>query len=118
MKKFNNPLLQAKTHWSILKTFYNNKKILQNPPLLIDDNVNYYPDESKYFNKFFAKQFTPLRNGSVLPVNQMFLTQARLKSLDFKEVEILKIIRALNINKAQGYDDISIRMIKICDNLY
>ena len=49
-----------------------------------------------------------LRNGSVLPVNQMFLTQARLKSIDFKEVETLKIIRVLNINKAHGYDDISL----------
>ena len=44
----------------------------------------------------------------------MFLTQARLKPLDFKEVENLKIIRALNINNAHGYDDISISMIKIC----
>ena len=31
------------------------------------------------------------------------------------EEEILKIIRALNIDKADGHDDISIRMIKICD---
>ena len=45
----------------------------------------------------------------------MFLSQARLKALDFKEVKILKIIIALNINKAHGYDNISIRMIKICD---
>ena len=60
---------------------------------------------------------SPLSNGGVLPVNQMFFTQARIKSLDFKEVEILKIIRALNINKAHGYDDISIRGIKICDKL-
>ena len=44
----------------------------------------------------------------------MFLSQARLKALDFKEVKILKIIIALNINKAHGYDNISIRMIKIC----
>ena len=27
-KKLNNPLLQAKTYWSILKTFYNDKKII------------------------------------------------------------------------------------------
>ena len=27
-KKLNNPLLQAKTYWSILKTFYNGKKFL------------------------------------------------------------------------------------------
>ena len=53
--------------------------------------------------------------NSVLPVNQIFLTQSRLSSLDFSEDEILKIIRALNIYKPRGYDDISIRMIKICD---
>ena len=28
---------------------------------------------------------------------------------------MLKIVRALNIHKAHGHDDISIRMIKICD---
>ena len=45
----------------------------------------------------------------------MFLTQARLQSFDLNEDEILKIIRALNVNKAHGHDGISIRMIKICD---
>ena len=60
--------------------------------------------------------YTP-KNGSAFPVNQMCLTQARLTSLDFKEVEVLKIIRSLNISKAHGYDDISIRMIKIYDKL-
>ena len=45
----------------------------------------------------------------------MFLTRSRLNSLDISGEEILKIIRALNIHKAHGYDDISIRMIKICD---
>ena len=71
--------------------------------------------KANIFNKFFAEQCTPQRNGSLLPVNQMFLTQARQKSLDFKEVEILKIIKALNINQAHGYDDIFIRMIKNCN---
>ena len=55
------------------------------------------------------------KNSSVLPINQTFLIQSRLTSLDLNEEEILKIIRALNIHKAHGHDDISIRMIKICD---
>ena len=114
-KKWNNPLLQAKTYWSILKTFYNNKKIPQIPPLLIEDKfVTDIQTKGNIFNKNFADQCTPLRDGSVLPVNQIFLTQVRLKSLDFKEVEILKIIRALNISKAHSYDDISIGIIQIC----
>ena len=36
-KKLNNPLLQAKNHWSILKTFYNDKKIPLIPPPLVND---------------------------------------------------------------------------------
>ena len=101
-KKLNNLLLHAKMYWSILKTFYNDKKIPLIPPLLVDD-------------KFFAEQCTPLDNNSSLPVNQLYLTQSRLTSLDLDDDELLKIIRALNINKAHGHDDISIRMIKLCD---
>ena len=115
-KKLNNPLLQAKTYWSILKTFYNDKKIPHIPPLLVDDKfVTDIQKKANVFNKFFAEQCTPLNNNSSLPVNQLFLTHSRLMSLDFDEDELLLIIRALNINKAHGHDDISIRMIKICD---
>ena len=108
--------MQTKTYWSILKTFYNNKKIPQIPPLLEDDKfVTDMKTKADIFNKFFAEQCTPLKNDSKLPSNQIYLTQSRLVSLNFNEDEILKIIRALNPHKAHGYDDISIRMIKICD---
>ena len=43
------------------------------------------------------------------------MAQSRLNYINFNEDEIPKIIRALNIHKAHGHDDISIRMIKICD---
>ena len=43
------------------------------------------------------------------------LTQSRLCTLHFDEKELIKIIRNLNVHKAHGHDDISIRMIKICD---
>ena len=70
--------------------------------------------KANIFNKFFADQCAPLKNNSMLLTNHLFMTQARLRSLDFNEGEILKIIRALNINKAHGHNGISIRMIKIC----
>ena len=44
-----------------------------------------------------VEQFTPLKNGSVLPSNQDFLTQERLWSLDFSNDESLKLIRSLNV---------------------
>ena len=71
--------------------------------------------KANIFNNFFAEPCTPLKNSSVLPLNQMLLTQSRLNCIDFNGDEILKIVRALNIHKAHGHDDISIRMIKICD---
>ena len=115
-KKLNNPLVQAKTYWSILKTFYNCKKIPLIPPLLVNDKfVTDMKTKADIFSKIFAEQCTHLKNDSKIPINQIFLTQSRLSSLDFNEDEILKIIRALNIHKAHGHDDISIRMIKICD---
>ena len=95
-KKLNDPLLQTKTYWSILKTFYNDKKISLISPLLIDNKfVTDLRSKANIFNKFFVDQCTPLKNNSVIPTNQMFLTQPRLGSLDFNYGEILKIIRAL-----------------------
>ena len=109
-------MLQTKTYWLILKTFYNDKKIPQIPPLLVDDKfVNDTKTKVDIFNNLFQEQCTPLKNDSKLPSNQIYLTQSKLVSLDFNEDEVLKIIRSLNIHKAHGYDDISIRMMKICD---
>ena len=54
-KKLNNPLLQAKTYWSILKSFYNEKKIPIISPLLVDNNfVTDIQTKANIFNKFFA----------------------------------------------------------------
>ena len=47
----------------------------------------------------FGEQCTPLKHGSILTINQIFITQSRLSSLDFNKDEILKIIRTLNTNK-------------------
>ena len=37
--KLNNPKTSSKTYWSILKTFYNGRKIQIIPPLLKDDKL-------------------------------------------------------------------------------
>ena len=82
---------------------------------MIDDKfVTDIQAKANTFNKFFADQCTPLKNNITLPTKQLFMTKVRLRSLDLNEGEILKIIRALNINKAHGHNGISIRMIKIC----
>ena len=86
-KKLNNPLLQEKTYWPILKTFYGDKKIPLISPILVDNKfVTDMKTKANIFNELFAEQCTTMKNNSMLPVNQVFLTQSsRLVSLDFNE---------------------------------
>ena len=80
VKKLNNPLVHAKTYWSILKTFYKGKKTPLIPPLLVNDKfVTDMKTKADIFNKFFAEECTPLKSDSKIPINQIFLTQSRLR---------------------------------------
>ena len=71
--------------------------------------------QANIFNNSFPEQYTPLKNDSVLLSSHRFLTRARLYLLDFSHDVILKLIRSLNIHKVHDHNDISIRIIKICD---
>ena len=71
-------------------------------------------EKANIFNNFFANQCSLIETQSVLPPDQL-LTNHKLESIFFDEAKILALIRALNVNKAHGWDEISIRMIKICD---
>ena len=80
-------MLQEKTYWPILKTFYGDKKIPLISPILVDNKfVTDMKTKANIFNELFAEQCTTMKNNSMLPVNQVFLTQSsRLVSLDFNE---------------------------------
>ena len=56
-----------------------------------------------------------MKNDSSFPSSFEFYSQSRLSSLNIFEDNILKIVRALNVSKAHGHNEISVIMIKICD---
>ena len=56
-------------------------------------------------------------NNTKLSQKSTYNSAARLTSIKFDNSDILKIIRSLNVNKAQELDVISVRMIKMCDEL-
>ena len=115
-KKLNDPQTNAKTYWSILKTFFNGRKIPIIPPLLIDGKiVSDFKEKANKFNEFSSCQCTPFNNGSKCPEHPYFITNERLSLVVFDDHNT-KIIRTLNINKSHGHNDISIRMTKICDS--
>ena len=65
------------------------------------------------FNNYFASQCTPIKNGSKLP-NLSYKTEKILTSFDIKADNILPIIKNVNVGKAHGWNQLSVRMIKIC----
>ena len=102
-QKLSDPSANSKTDWSILKRFCNGKKVSIIPPLLINNMLE--STVSNYFNSLFASKCIPLLTIVLYPIHyNMFLLPGF--------PHFLKIINALNINKAHGHDDISIRMIK------
>ena len=115
--KLNDPHSSAKSYQSILKTLYIGKKIPLIPPILINNKlISNFKEKENYFNDFFASQCTPVLNNNILPLVKAPVTNASLSSLSFNDQDILKTIHFLNINKAHGYDDISTRLLKICDS--
>ena len=92
-QKLNDPKTSSKTYWSILKTFYNSKKVPLIPPLFINNKLE--PDfklKANFFNKFFADKSTALQNNSVLSNFIECDSMNRVTSILFNDESILKII--------------------------
>ena len=112
----NDPNICSKKYWSILTNLIHGRKSMKIPPVRNSRNILVHDvfEKANVFNSFFASQCSLIDNLSVLPPVTRVLTH-RLDTVNFDEAKILAFIRALNINKAHGWDDISIRMIKLCD---
>ena len=79
------------------------------PPFFINNELE--PDfklKDNFFNKFFADKCPPIQKISVIPNFIECESMNRLILINFNDESILKIIRALDVNKAHGHDDISI----------
>ena len=115
-RKFNDPILQLKRYWSILKGFYNCKRKPVIPPLLVNNKFMIdFKAKANVLNDFFSKHCTPLPSGSKLPENQVYLTKSTINSVSFPDDLVINVIKNLNVKKVHGHGDISIRMIKMYD---
>ena len=114
--RLNNPATSAKTNWSILKISYNGEKVPVIPLLLINNKlVSKFKEKANHLNCFLASHCTPLDNNSKIPETQTFVIDYKLFSVQFEDNDIIKKIRSLGICKAHGHDDMSIRMLRLCD---
>ena len=110
------PSLGPKSYWTVLNKILNKKKYTNIPPILINDIfLSNFQTKADLFNDFFVEQCSIYDNESTLPASYIRSDQT-LDFIDIDDHKILKAIRNLNTNKAHGCDDISIRMLKICDD--
>ena len=115
-RTLSNPDTGKKLYWSLINKILNKAKIPIIPPLLENDVfVLDFTAKAEIFNDYFIQQCTTINTGSELP--PILVPNAPLLTdVSISDEKILNIIRSLNPNKAHGWDDISVRMIKICDD--
>ena len=115
-KKLEDSNTDPKTYWAILNRLLYNKKIPAIPPLCIDGKfVSDFYKKANIFNNFFASICTPIKNASKLPAFS-YRTEQRINSFRVSEGDILAIMKTLDPATAHGLDNISIKMIKICND--
>ena len=114
-KKLSNPKTSPKAYWSILKSFFSDKKNPVIPPLLVNDEyISDFKKKANIFNVYLSNQCSILDNNSVLP-DYSFLPNQTLSLFDLSEEQLLKHLRSLYIKKFHGFDNISVRMVKMCE---
>ena len=116
-EKLCDPNVGIKTYWKTLRKIINKKQVM-NIPLILSNGVfiTNFHYKANLFNEFFVQQCSILQNGSVL-LHINYKTNVRKFSMSINEVKIISIIRKLSPNKAHGCDNISVRMLKICDTV-
>ena len=67
------------------------------------------------FNEHFVQRCSVINNSSQLTAF-ISKTSGILETICIDSAKILSLIHSLNTNKAHGWDDLSISMIKICDH--
>ena len=108
-----NPEIGTKKYWSLINTVLNKAKIPIILPLLEDGIfITNFAEKAQIFNDYFIQQCTTIDTGSQLP-QHIPATITQLNDFVISEEKILNIIRSLNPNKTNGWDGISVRMIKL-----
>ena len=91
-----------------------NKKIPLITPLFHENRfITDFKEKAELFNFFLFNQCSLLTSCSKLPTNLRYLTDKRLRTINFTVGHIEKIIVSFNPNKAHDHDNISMRMLTI-----
>ena len=110
------PNTGSKRYWWLINKDLNKTKVPVIPPLLENGSFSSdFSSKAQIFNDYFLIQCMPLNTGSTVPLEST-LNDTQLSDIYITDDKILRIIRSLNANKAHGWDDIYVKIVKICDS--
>ena len=114
-KKLTDPNTGNKAYCQSINKLLNKKKFTNVPPLL-ENNIFVTNVQTKItiFNDSFVKQCSLLENDAVL-LALFSRTSLIPEDIEVSPRKMLELIRSQDSNKAHGCDDVSISMLKICD---
>ena len=69
-----------------------------------------------FFNSYFAVQCTALVNNAQFPTRITTHSESVLTSIDFFFERFSNIMKQLYPNKAHGHDNVSVRIMKLCQD--
>ena len=85
------------------------------PPLLENGLfVTNFQNKAEIFNNYFVQQCSLNMNDSVLPRSYITRCNNPLETNEIDAEKVLKRIQSFDCNKAHGWDDMSVSMVKIC----
>ena len=109
------PMISAKSYWSILKSSLSNKKVPCIPPLFHQNKyVTDFKKKAELFNWFFAKQCSIIHTSSELPSNSLKKTDKSISTVIFTSDNIATLTQNLEPNQVHVYEMLSILMLKLC----
>ena len=114
--KLNNVQTSPKTYWPIIRSCFNGRKIPMNPTLSVNGKtVTNFKEKTNLCNKYFSCRCNPLPNDSKLPESETYITETKFSSFNIEDEDVCKMIKTLDIDKTHGQDELSIRILKLCD---
>jgi len=113
--KLKNSSSGPKAYHSSLKKLMGKSKFSIIPPILSNGSfITNSLEKAKIFNSLFSKQCTTVDTNSTLPNPPSMPPLFQIENASISESQIKDILKSLNPNKSHGWDNISIRMIKMC----
>ena len=102
----------AKRFWTFCRLNTNSRQI----PAVVSDGQNDVTDaadKAKMFNDYFHSVFSTPKTGIALPAVSV-KSDNMLANIVFSEIDVINVLKGLDVNKGSGPDDIPLKVLREC----